>query len=1235
MCGLDPFVAVAVGVDAPPTGAWLRDVIAAHHGIAMQTDFPLTGAAVADGLAEALGFDEAHQKAAEAWKPGALTWHILELLWELSRETDESPALATLRTYLGPTTGQAGQAGHAARAWSLATRIAATFDRYLIHRPTLVAEWLHNAVGDEADALWQAELMRRLGLRLGLPVHRLWAARGFGATFTKAAPFQTPGEGRPLYAFAVTALPTAILYWLWLTAHTRDVTLYLRSPIAELPNLGDDDGLAGGRELAATLRSMAGGVTQVEGTLMALDAGERTLEGCPLPFAAFGLPSHLTSLPAPTVDIEPCDEVALAGGTLLGVIQRTLFGGADAPPNSEKLVYEIDLSLQLHACYGAVRQAEVLRELILGLLSDDVTLQPRDILILSPDIEAHAPLLEAAFGAGKAPDSARDGPPRLPLRVMGRSAWRTNPYADLVVRLIRLASGRATLTEVLDLLALDSVRLRFGLEEGDLARCRDLLVDAGARWGLDAGHRVSFGLPESDEYTWSFVLNRIILGVVCAEDSELIAWPDEAHVVAPITGLEGGDLEWLGGIIAFIRALRLWLPRITADAAGGGRGARKAADWVRLIVGEPAPSAEATGLLFAFGAPAEDRWQWEELLAGLEVMETATAELEALLLPDAFMMALEALFDEPVKGTLGSPSAAGVTLASMGIAAGLPARVVVLFGFDQDAWPRVGDRPGFDLMARHPHPGDPDQRRNQRGTFVDAIMQAEETLIITYSGKDPISDKPLDPAVVVLDLIAGLDTSGHTRDGGPVSTAITRHHPLQPFSEANFLASAPFSHDRGLLAAALSRRTRGGEAARAPVQEPSRPSAPDFARPTLTLRLGDIDRDLRDPAKAFFRESLGIYRGSAGGKPRQDREPLGLGRPEDGGSGKAWEVWQTAAYHDSRTERVRRDVPDLDLMTKRFRALGVLPLGEAGERTLRQLSTFVSEQHAVFESEFGSYPEEALPVRVAVDLAARAMPGLEFPPAVVIEDVVFARRGDAVVGLTRSKPFSSYLLPLWVKALALSTQAGQGSGESRGISKAVLVGKKDPGKDGKGNIAQVVSFPLAVASPFSPAELLSDLVTIALASRLYPVPLFSKASYAFVDRLKFRKGDKNTPPAGISDAVFVDAINVSGGRVDHYWVAVLARCVDEDPQLVERAFSDAWDKFGGDGAEGYKIKLDLEGDGVAALFGELTSLDANEDPRAAVVGAGPAWTFAVIALRVWGPIIFAEQLISAGGEETR
>ena len=73
-----------------------------------------------------------------------------------------------------------------------------------------------------------------------------------------------------------------------------------------------------------------------------------------------------------------------------------------------------DRSVEIHSTHGRQRQVEVLREVVTGALQDEPSLQPRDILVMCPDVEAYAPLVGAAFGLGAV---LSDGHPAHHLRV--------------------------------------------------------------------------------------------------------------------------------------------------------------------------------------------------------------------------------------------------------------------------------------------------------------------------------------------------------------------------------------------------------------------------------------------------------------------------------------------------------------------------------------------------------------------------------------------------------------------------------------------------------------------------------------------------------------------------------------------------------------------------------------------------------------------------------------------------
>ncbi len=103
--------------------------------------------------------------------------------------------------------------------------------------------------------------------------------------------------------------------------------------------------------------------------------------------------------------------------TLLQQIQgdiradRLPIGSAGGDVERRPLLAPDDESIRVHSCHGRGRQVEVLRDAILHLLEDDPSLEPRDIIVLCPDIETFAPLIQATFGGrgGRANRLTRSG----------------------------------------------------------------------------------------------------------------------------------------------------------------------------------------------------------------------------------------------------------------------------------------------------------------------------------------------------------------------------------------------------------------------------------------------------------------------------------------------------------------------------------------------------------------------------------------------------------------------------------------------------------------------------------------------------------------------------------------------------------------------------------------------------------------------------------------------------------
>ena len=67
-----------------------------------------------------------------------------------------------------------------------------------------------------------------------------------------------------------------------------------------------------------------------------------------------------------------------------------------------------DSSIQIHSCHSKMRELEVLYDNVLAMFEDDPSLVPKDVLVMTPDIEAYAPFIQAVFDIPESRESTRE-----------------------------------------------------------------------------------------------------------------------------------------------------------------------------------------------------------------------------------------------------------------------------------------------------------------------------------------------------------------------------------------------------------------------------------------------------------------------------------------------------------------------------------------------------------------------------------------------------------------------------------------------------------------------------------------------------------------------------------------------------------------------------------------------------------------------------------------------------------
>ena len=422
--------------------------------------------------------------------------------------------------------------------------------------------------------------------------------------------------------------------------------------------------------------------------------------------------------------------------TLLGRLKQDLADDrvqTDPPP-----LDSTDRSVQVHACHGRTRQVEVLREVIVGLLADDPTLEPRDVLVMCPDVETFAPIIAATFAIGAEDDAAHPAA-RLRVRLADRALRQTNALLAVLSQLLELGTARLTASQVLDLAGTPAVRQRFGFDDDELERLRDWTVGAGVRWGLDGEHRATWQLGDVEQGSWRDGLDRLLLGA--AMEGALDSWGD----VVPLDDVDSSDIDLAGRLAELVDRLA------AAQTLMSGR--HTAQDWMAGL--EDAVSGLAA-------TTYDTAWQLLQLRGELgDIAEAAEGSTALLGLADVRALLANSLAGRPTRASFRTGTLTVCTLVPM---RSVPHRVVCLLGLDDGVFPRQSSQDGDDVLARDPWVGERDPRSEDRQLFLDAICAAEDHLVITYTGADERTGAPVPPAVPLGELLDALDRTASAPD---------------------------------------------------------------------------------------------------------------------------------------------------------------------------------------------------------------------------------------------------------------------------------------------------------------------------------------------------------------------------------------------------------------------------------------------------------------------------------------
>ena len=681
-----------------------------------------------------------------------------------------------------------------------------------------------------------------------------------------------------------------------------------------------------------------------------------------------------------------------SGVTLLEQAQACIRDLVPLSEHGHGQVAASDQSIVFHVAHSAQREVEILHDQLLKLLAAPVqgaAINPRDIVVMVPDVELFAAAVRAVFG-----QHAREDARFIPYDIADLKNRHSVALLVAVEWLLRLPDQRFRTAEVRALLEVPGIAQRCGLSCADLPKLWSWIEGAGVRWGLHSAQRGSLGLRACGEQnSWRFGLNRMLLGYASG-DAEAFAG------IQPYEEIGGPDAALVGSLHELLGRLEAWWQLAQVDASP--------LQW----------ADRARALLEALCEPIDE----------LERMALATLDMALSTWLEAcdraaFAQPLSlAVFREAwLSGLDGSGAgsrflAGGVTFCTLMPLRAVPFEVVCMLGMNEADYPRRGQHSDFDLMAMpgHQRPGDRSRKDDDRYLMLEALLSARRVFYVSWSGRSLRDNSPQPPCVLVAQLRDYLAAGWKAPGPGHLLQQRTTEHPLQPFSRRYFEGEALFSYAREWRTAHES-----------PNLLPVSDRLPDFDAPPSTLTADQLVRFLKNPVREFFRLRLNVvFDDELQAEPGDELFALdGLARHQL--LSELLVAGQAAG--EVGTAQVQGAQGLVAARLSRILAAGKLPMADLGVRAGNELSQAAAPMLSQWAEMTERYPLESPKKALSFQFQG-----------IVIDDLLEAQRGDGAstvrIELGASRLLDSMqraikphqLLQAWVRML-LASACNEGS----------------------------------------------------------------------------------------------------------------------------------------------------------------------------------------------------------------
>ncbi|KAE9531149.1 exodeoxyribonuclease V subunit gamma [Ursidibacter arcticus] len=806
----NPFEPETILVQSLGMAQWLQIQISDKLGIAGNIHFPYPTSFLWQQYR--LLFPELPKE--NIFERDAMIWRLMRLIPDYLEDPNFSP----LKAYLNPF--------EQLKLFQLASKIADLFDQYLVYRPDWLIDWEKGNLESHFTQLkqqspfiskdeteiwqniqWQSLLWNALVNDLKQDSdeivfntsHRAYLQQRYFEKLENLTEIEKQKLPKRIFIFGISSLPLTQINVLHKLSEHCQIHLFFTNPSQIFWADNQEEKLLEKLVLKHKLSAQELENSIYQGNYLLNTWGKQGKEFLNL------------LVEKQHQEVNLFTPIVQENSVLLTQIKQSILNFENKP---ELSIAEDDRSIQIHSCHSKMREIEVLHNQLLFMFEQNPELSPKDIIVMSADIDSYAPYINAVFSR-----YAYQDPRFIPFTLSDQKISYVNPIIASFLQLLSFKERKMTTEEVLDLFDVKAIRDKFNLSEEQFAIIKQWVISSGIRYGFNKDN-----LDWQNYNSWENGINRLLLGTSLKEQNN--SWQD----VLAFNESYGLSAELVGSIAKFIENLTAWFSFI--------QYAQGIDDW----------KIQLTELINQFYA--DNNEYAETILVLQQTIEKVVNYIETAKFTEKLNIEVIAqLFERYLNQERSNLNflMGKVNFCTLLPMRAIPFKVVCLLGMNEGNFPRQQTLNSFDLMQYAPQKGDRARRDDDRYLFLEALLSAQNIFYISYIGRSLTDNSEKLPSVLVSQLLNFVQENIIPEQSYYKEIEIS-HHPMTVFSPKN-VQDSHISYDKEWLE--NNKQSTEAKFFITPITR-------DNVEVQTEIDIQHLIKYLQSPVKFFFNVHLGV-----------------------------------------------------------------------------------------------------------------------------------------------------------------------------------------------------------------------------------------------------------------------------------------------------------------------------------------------------------------------------------------